>query len=424
MKKYVIQGGKPLTGEVSISGAKNAVVAILTAAVLAESPCVIENIPAISDVKYIAKILESLGALVEEVEPSVLRIDPTNVHSMVVAPEHASRLRASYYFLGALLAKFGKAQVPLPGGCDFGVRPIDLHLKGFESLGASYRLERGVVHLSSEELSGDHIYFDKVTVGATINVMLAAVKAKGLTVIENAAKEPHIVDLANFLNSMGANIMGAGTDIIKIKGVDHLYGTEYSIIPDQIEAGTFMAMAAATHGDVLVKNVIPKHMEPISSKLRRMGVEVTEYDDSIRVRYCGVLKATDVTTRPHPGFPTDMQPQIAAVLCLADGISIVREGVWDSRFKYIDELRRMGADVSVNERVAVIKGIDHFVGAPVRAVDLRAGAAVVIAALAAEGVSEIENVRYIERGYERIVQKLRNLGADIECVTVEEEALV
>ena len=332
MKKYVIQGGKPLTGEVSISGAKNAVVAILTAAVLAESPCVIENIPAISDVKYIAKILESLGALVEEVEPSVLRIDPTNVHSMVVAPEHASRLRASYYFLGALLAKFGKAQVPLPGGCDFGVRPIDLHLKGFESLGASYRLERGVVHLSSEELSGDHIYFDKVTVGATINVMLAAVKAKGLTVIENAAKETAHRRFGKLLELDGREYYGRRHRYHQDQRGGSPLRDRIFIIPDQIEAGTFMAMAAATHGDVLVKNVIPKHMEPISSKLRRMGVEVTEYDDSIRVRYCGVLKATDVTTRPHPGFPTDMQPQIAAVLCLADGISIVREGVWDSRF--------------------------------------------------------------------------------------------
>lgn len=421
MNKYIIQGGKPLQGEVWIGGAKNAVVAILTAAVLAEGPCVIDNIPAISDVRYIIKILESLGATVERLNDNTLRIDPTGVNTHVVSAELASRLRASYYFLGALLAKFGKAEVPLPGGCDFGVRPIDLHLKGFETLGAHNRLERGVVHLNTEGLVGDRIYFDKVTVGATINVMLAAVRASGQTVIENAAKEPHIVDLANFLNSMGANIMGAGTDVIKIKGVDHLYGTEYSIIPDQIEAGTYMAMAAATKGDVLVRNVIPKHMEPISSKLRRMGLEVTENDDSIRVRYVGKLLATDITTRPHPGFPTDMQPQIAAVLCLAEGISIVREGVWDSRFKYIDELRRMGADVSVNERVAIIKGIHHYFGAPVRAVDLRAGAAVVIAALAAEGTSQIENVRFIERGYERFVQKLTDLGANIQSVPIEED---
>lgn len=420
LEKYIVQGGHGLAGEVNISGAKNAVVAILTATVLAEGPCLIDNIPNISDVKYMIMILEGIGATVEHVSPSALKIDTSTIKTHEVAEDLAHKMRASYYFLGALLARFNRAEVPLPGGCNFGVRPIDLHLRGFESLGASYVLENGNVILNADQLVGDHIYFDKVTVGATINVMLAAVKAKGQTIIENAAKEPHIVDLANFLNSMGANIMGAGTDVIKIRGVDQLHGTEYSIIPDQIEAGTYMAAAAATRGNVLVKNIIPKHMESISSKLRRMGLEITEYDDAIRVRYVGQLIATDVTTRPHPGFPTDMQPQIATVLCLADGTSIVKEGVWDNRFKYLDELRRMGARVSVSDRIAIIQGIDHFTGARVAAVDLRAGAAMVIAALAAHGTTEITNIRFIERGYEQIVAKLQALGANIERVATEE----
>lgn len=420
MEKYIVQGGQRLSGEVTISGAKNAVVAILTATVLAEGVCVIENIPNISDVKYMIMILEGIGATIEYVTPSTMRIDTTNIQTYEVSEDLAHKMRASYYFLGALLARFNRANVPLPGGCNFGVRPIDLHLRGFETLGASYTMENGNVLLDSQGLVGDHIYFDKVTVGATINVMLAAVKAKGQTIIENAAKEPHIVDLANFLNSMGANIMGAGTDVIKIRGVDHLHGTEYSIIPDQIEAGTYMAVAAATRGNVLVKNIIPKHMESISSKLRRMGLEITEYDDAIRVRYVDRLIATDVTTRPHPGFPTDMQPQISAVLCLATGTSIVKEGVWDNRFKYLDELRRMGARVSVSDRIAIIQGIDTFTGARVAAVDLRAGAAMVIAALAAQGTTEITNIRFIERGYENIVEKLKQLGANIERIAAKE----
>ncbi len=416
MDKYVVVGGQPLQGEIVVSGAKNAVVAILTATVLAEDVCVIENVPNISDVKYMVMILEGIGAKITRVDETTLRIDTSTVDTFEVSRELAHTMRASYYFLGALLARFNKAEVPLPGGCNFGVRPIDLHLRGFESLGANYNLEAGNVILNADGLVGTEIYFDKVTVGGTINVMLAAVKAKGQTIIENAAKEPHIVDLANFLNSMGANIMGAGTDMIRIRGVEKLHGSEYSIIPDQIEAGTYMAAAAAAGGDVLVKNIIPKHMESISSKLRAMGVELTEYDDAIRVCRTGEMKATNITTRPHPGFPTDMQPQITAVLCLAKGTSIVKEGVWDNRFKYLDELRGMGAQVSVSDRIAVVQGIDHFIGAPVAAVDLRAGAAMIIAALAAKGTTEISNVRFVERGYDRIVEKLRGVGADIQKV--------
>lgn len=413
MEKYVVEGGHALSGAVSISGAKNAVVAILTATVLAEDVCIIDNVPNISDVKYMIMILEGIGATVERLDEQTLRIDTTNLYTHEISEELASKMRASYYFLGAFLARFNQAKVPLPGGCDFGVRPIDLHLRGFESLGASYTVSNGNVVLQAEKLHGDRIYFDKVTVGATINVMLAAVKAKGQTVIENAAKEPHIVDLANFLNSMGANIMGAGTDSIRIRGVEKLHGSEYSIIPDQIETGTYMAMVAAAGGDVLIENVIPKHMESITSKFRAMGCSITEYDDAIRIGRDGALNATNVTTRPHPGFPTDMQPQITAVLCLAKGTSVVKESVWDNRFKYLDELRRMGAQVSVSDRIAIVQGIDCYQPALVQAVDLRAGASMIIAALAADGVSEINNIRFVERGYESIVAKLQSLGAKI-----------
>ncbi len=423
MEKYIINGGKPLVGEVEISGAKNAVLAILTAVVLSDEPCTIENIPNISDVAIMVRILKDLGAKIKVVNKSTLIIDPTNLSNLEIPYESAKLMRASYYFLGALLGKFKKAKVALPGGCNFGVRPIDLHLKGFKSLGASYSIEYGMVDLHADKLIGSRIYFDNVSVGATINVILASVKAKGTTIIENAAKEPHIVDLANFLNSMGANIMGAGTDVIKIRGVESLHGSEYSIIPDQIEAGTYMVMAAATKGDILVKNVTPKHLESISNRLERMGIEITEYDDSVRVKYVGKLEKVNVKTRPHPGFPTDMQPQITALLALANGTSIVVEGVFDNRFQYVSELSRMGADISADGKTAVVEGIAHYTAAQVKALDLRAGAAVIIAALCAEGTSEIEDIKYVERGYADIILKLKNMGANIKKVGIPENVL-
>ncbi len=422
MEKYVIHGGRPLQGKVTISGAKNAAVGILPATILAEGPCVIENVPNISDVGVILEILREMGAEVKTLDRSTVEIDTTNISVPEVPYELAKHMRASYYFLGALLGRFRRAKVSLPGGCNFGVRPIDQHLKGFQSLGADYSLEYGMIDVRADQLTGARVYFDVVTVGATINVMLAAVKAKGMTIIENAAKEPHIVDLANFLNSMGANIMGAGTDVIKIRGVDHLFGAEYSIIPDQIEAGTYMVAAAATKGDVLVQNVIPKHLESITAKLQKIGVEVTEFDDAVRVRYTGPLQKTNIKTRPHPGFPTDMQPQIVALLCLAQGTSLVTEGVWENRFKYVDELRRMGADIAVEGRVAIIEGIDCFTAAPVRATDLRAGAAMVIAALTCDGITEIEDIYHVERGYEEIVEKIRGLGGDMKKIVMPDPA--
>ena len=418
MDKFVINGGNRLVGEVEISGAKNAAVAIIPATILAEGPCRIENLPNISDVSISFDILREMGATVKTINKNTVEIDTTHVSNPVVPYEMAKHMRASYYFLGALLGRFKRASVAMPGGCDFGVRPIDQHLKGFKSLGAEYSIDYGMIDVTADQLIGSQVYFDVVSVGATINVLLAAVRAKGLTIIENAAKEPHIVDLANFLNSMGAEIMGAGTDVIKIRGVDHLRSTSYSIIPDQIEAGTYMVMAAATKGDVLVKNVIPKHLESITAKLEKMGVEVTEYDDSVRVVTNGKLQKTSVKTLPHPGFPTDMQPQITTLLTLAEGTSIVTEGVWDNRFKYVDELRRMGADISVDGKVAVIEGCGSLTAAPVRATDLRAGAAMVIAALAAQGTTEIEDIYHIERGYEEIVNKLRSLGADIKKISI------
>ena len=423
MEKYVINGGTSLYGEVPISGAKNAVVAILAATILADTPCIIDNIPNISDVSILTSILHEMGASIRVINKHKLEIDTSRVRTPEVPYEQARRMRASYYFMGSLLGKFSDARVPLPGGCNFGVRPIDLHLKGFKALGAEWNLEYGIVNISAQKLTGASIYLDMVSVGATINIMLAAVKAQGTTVIENAAREPHIVDLANFLNSMGANIMGAGTDTIKIRGVRELHGVEYSIIPDQIEAGTYMVMAAATRGDLLVRNVIPKHLEPISSKLRKMGVAVEEYDDAVRVRYQGSLRACDIKTLPHPGFPTDMQPQITTLLCLAEGTSIVKEGVWDNRFRYVDELRRMGADISVDGRVAVVTGIPAFQAAPVKAVDLRAGAAMVIAALAADGTTEIEDIFHVERGYEDLESKLRAIGADVRKISAPDRVL-
>lgn len=413
MERFVIKGGRRLTGEVSISGAKNAVVAIIPAVILADGPCVLENIPQISDVSISLRILYEMGADVKQLGRGVYRIDATGITDPVVPYELARLMRASYYFLGTLLGKFGRARVSMPGGCYLGDRPIDQHLKAFSSLGAACTLENGMIDIYADTLIGSQIYFDKITVGATINAILAAVKATGLTVIENAAKEPHIVDLANFLNSMGADIMGAGTDVIKIRGVRHLRGTEYAVIPDQIEAGTYMVAAAATRGNVLVKNVIPKHLESITARLSKIGVNVEEFDDSIRISVDGPLVKTSVKTMPHPGFPTDMQPQISALLCLAEGTSIITEEIWGNRFRYVDQLRRMGADISVEGKVAVIEGVGKLQGAPVTAPDLRAGAALVIAGLAASGITEIDDIYHIERGYENIESKLRALGADI-----------
>ena len=423
MEKYIIHGGARLTGEVEISGAKNAVVAILPATILCEEPCIIENIPNISDVTSTVDILSEMGAKITVLNKHTLEIDASGIYLSEVPYSMARRMRASSYFMGALLGRFHHSKVPLPGGCDFGVRPIDQHLKSFSALGAEYSVESGVVVLNAEKLTGAHIYFDIVTVGATTNAMLASVLAEGMTVIENAAKEPHIVDLANFLNAMGADIMGAGTDVIKVRGVKRLHSATHSIIPDQIEAGTYMVAAAATRGDVLVRGVIPKHLESITSKLMSIGVSVTEYDEAIRVVGDKPYKKANVKTMPHPDFPTDMQPQIAVLLCLAEGTSLLTEGVWDNRFRYVDELRRMGAQISVDGRVAIIEGISHFSGAPVKATDLRAGAAMIIAGLAATGTTEIEDVRYVERGYENIEGKLRALGADIKKITIPDQAV-
>lgn len=417
MDKIYINGGKPLHGEVTVSGAKNAAVAILPAVILAQDVCRVENIPNISDVTMMIRILHQLGAKITKVDENIYDIDSSTINSYVVSHDMTKHLRASYYLIGSLLARFGRAKVAMPGGCNFGVRPIDQHIKGFEILGSTVTLkENAMIDVEAPNLTGGLVYLDMVSVGATINLMLAAVKAKGLTIIENAAKEPHIVDLANFLNSMGANIMGAGTDVIKIRGVERLHGTNYAVIPDQIEAGTFMIAAAATKGDVLIKNVIPKHLESITKKLEKIGVNIEQFDDSIRVWVDGPLVKTSVKTTPHPGFPTDMQPQIATLLTLAEGTSIVTEGVWEQRFRYVDELRRMGADISVDGKVAVIEGTGRLMGAPVKACDLRAGAALIIAGLAASGITEIEDIYHIERGYDCMEGKLRSLGADIEKV--------
>ena len=418
MTKYMIRGGKPLFGEVEISGAKNAAVAILPAALLVDGVCRIENIPQISDVQLLLKILAELGAGVRAINPHTVEIDCTHIRSTRTSYELARRIRASYYLIGSLLGRFNRAEVAMPGGCNFGVRPIDQHIKGFTALGADVVVEGGFIHASCQapRLHGASIYLDMVSVGATMNIMMAAVLAEGNTVIENAAKEPHIVDLANFLNSMGANIRGAGTDTIKIQGVSHLRGGTYAIIPDQIEAGTYMAAVAATGGQILVKNIIPKHMDCITAKLQECGVEVEEREDTLLVRRSEPLHKTNVKTMPYPGFPTDMQPQITTVLSLAEGTSLVTESVWNNRYRYVDELKRMGATIQVDDKTAVVQGVDHLTGAPIQACDLRAGAALVIAALAAQGESEISCVQYIERGYERIVDKLRALGADIRVV--------
>ena len=419
----MIHGGKPLHGEVEISGAKNAAVAILPAALLVDGVCRIENVPDISDVTMILGIMKDLGANVRTINPTTVELDCSKVYKQNVPYELARQIRASYYLIGALLGRFGRAEVPPPGGCDLGVRHIDQHLKGFSAMGAEIQVENGFIHAASPtgRLHGAQVYLDVVSVGATMNILIAAALADGLTIIENAAKEPHIVDLANFLNSMGADIMGAGTDVIKVRGVEKLKGGCYSIIPDQIEAGTYMTAVAAAGGEVRINNVIPKHLDCITAKLVEMGVDIKEEGDALIVRREGKLTSTNVKTMPYPGFPTDMQPQIAAVLCLAEGTSILNEGVWDNRYRYADEFRRMGANIQVNGKVAVIEGVRALTGAPVCACDLRAGAAMIVAGLAANGVTEIDQVYHIERGYEGIVQKLSKLGADIHEEVIPEE---
>ena len=422
MTKYIVQGGHPLFGEVRISGAKNAAVAIIPAALLVDGVCRIENIPQISDVTALLKILEQLGANVRFLNRSSVEIDCRHISTTQVSQELAHKIRASYYLIGALLGRFGEVEVSMPGGCNFGgVRPIDQHVKGFVAMGAEVR-EGDFICAKAEggRMKGANIYLDVVSVGATMNIMMAAALAEGTTVIENAAKEPHIVDLANFLNSMGADIKGAGTDTIRIFGVDKLHGGSYAIIPDQIEAGTYMAAVAACGGQVLVRGIIPKHMDCITAKLQEMGVQVEEQDDTLLVRRSGKLHRANVKTLPYPGFPTDMQPQITVALCLAEGTSMVTEGVWDNRYRYVGELTRMGAQIRVEGRSAVVEGVEHLNAASVQAYDLRAGAAMVIAALAAEGTSEVSNVHYIERGYEDIIEKLRSIGAQIESVECEE----
>lgn len=418
LEKLLIKGGNPLKGKVYISGAKNAAVAIIPAALLSDGVCRIENIPNISDVSVLLQILSGLGAKVRYINKSTVEIDPKGVNTHIVTYEMTRKTRASSYFMGAMLGRFKKAKVALPGGCDFCARPLDLHEKGFAALGANVEKNDGMLDLSADRLVGTSIYMDTVSVGATINIMLAAVKARGRTIIENAAKEPHIVDLANFLNSMGADIRGAGTDVLKISGVSHLGSTTYSIIPDQIEAGTYMVAAAATGGDVTICNVIPKHLESITAKLEETGVTIEEGDECVRVYRNGPLKKCNIKTQPHPGFPTDMQPQMVTLLTIAEGTSMVTEAVWDSRFKYIEYLDRMGAKIKVDGKVAVIEGVEKLKSAPVRTVDLRAGAAMIIAGLVAEGVTEIENIHLIDRGYENYVEKFSALGADIERINI------
>ena len=424
MDNFVINGGHELFGEINISGAKNAAVAIIPAALLAEDTVRIENIPQISDVQLIIEILSRMGAQIKVVNKNTLDIDTTNINYQSVPYELTSHFRASYYLIGAMLGRFSKAEVALPGGCDFGVRPIDQHVKGFKMLGSQVDIIDGVVCAKADKLVGTPIYMDVVSVGATINIMLAAVKARGLTVIENAAKEPHIVDLANFLNSMGADVRGAGTDVIKIRGVEKMHGCTYSIIPDQIEAGTYMVAAAACGGDVLIKNVIPKHLESISAKLEEAGAEVIEYDDAVRVTRFKALTKCNVKTMPHPGFPTDMQPQMAVLLSIANGTSILSESVWDNRFQYVQQLLRMGADIQVDGKVAVIVGVPKLDGVTVRATDLRAGAAMIIAGLVADGTTTVEDTIYVERGYEDVVEKFASIGADIRRVAVKEDSAV
>ena len=416
MEKFVIHGGRPLVGEVTISGAKNAAVAILPATILAADKCIIENLPSISDVAASLDILSAMGARVRVLDKHTAEVDTSHICTTSVPDELSRQMRASYYFLGALLGRFGKGTVAMPGGCYLGPRPIDQHLKAFTALGAEDVVDNGMIEVSAPVLRGEEIFFDTVSVGATINAMLAAVMADGLTVLENVAKEPHIVDVANFLNTMGADVRGAGTDVIKVHGVRRMHGCTYTIIPDQIEAGSYMVGAAITGGNVLIKNVIPKHLEPITSKLEKAGAHVEEYDDSVRVSRTGDIEPLNIKTMPHPGFHTDMQPLMSVLLTLAKGTSIITEGIWENRFRYVDELVRMGVNIQVAGRVAVIEGVQELLPAPMRATDLRAGAAMIMAALAADGVSEITEISHIERGYEDIAEKLRGLGADIRRI--------
>ena len=416
MEQYVIKGGNPLVGEVEIGGAKNAALAILAAAVMTDDAVVIENMPDVRDTNVMLQAMESIGVKVERVDRHTVRINAKNVKGHIIEDDYIKKIRASYYLIGALLGKYKEAEVSLPGGCNIGSRPIDQHLKGFRALGAKVDIAHGMIIAKADTLKGNHIYLDVVSVGATINVMLASVMAEGITIIENSAKEPHVVDVANFLNSMGANIKGAGTDVIRVRGVEKLHGTEYAIIPDQIEAGTFMFAAAVTKGDVTVKNVIPKHLESISAKLLEIGCEVEESDDAVRVVAAKPLTHTHVKTLPYPGFPTDMQPQITVALALSSGTSIVTESIFENRFKYVDELTRMGANIKVEGNTAIIDGVTRYTGASITAPDLRAGAALVLAGLVAEGFTTIDDIRYIERGYEDFEVKLRSLGAQIEKV--------
>ncbi len=421
MEQYVIKGGNPLVGEVEIGGAKNAALAILSAAVMTDETVTIENLPNVRDINVLLNAIQEIGAKVDRLDAHTVKINGSFIRDLNVDNEFIRKIRASYYLIGALLGKYKRAEVALPGGCDIGSRPIDLHMKGFRALGANVDIRYGLVMASAEKLVGTHIYLDKVSVGATINIMMAASLAEGKTIIENAAKEPHVVDVANFLNSMGARIRGAGTDVIRIVGVEKLHKTEYSIIPDQIEAGTFMLAAAATKGDVTVKNVIPKHLEAISAKLLEIGCEVEEFDDAVRVVASKPLRHTQVTTLPYPGFPTDMQPQMAVVLGISGGTSTVTESIFENRFKYVDELTRMGASIKVESNIAIINGVDQYTGARVNAPDLRAGAALVIAGLAAEGITIVDDIYYIERGYEEFEKKMSALGALIEKVGTEKE---
>ena len=417
MEKIVINGRRPLNGEVYVSGAKNAAVAVVPAALLIEGSCRIENVPDIKDTKILEETLSRLGAGITFEDKNTLLIDSSGVNTYKASYEMIKSMRASYYLLGALLGRFGRAEVALPGGCDFGFRPMDQHIKGFEAMGAQVMIEHGIIKLSADKLVGSQIYLDVISVGATINLMLAAVRAEGTTTIENAAKEPHVVDVANFLNASGANIKGAGTDVIKIKGVQRLKGgAVHSIIPDMVEAGTFMIAAAATYGDVTVRNLIPKHMESLSAKLVEMNINVIEGEDWIRVAGDKKILKANIKTLPYPGFPTDLHPPATVLLCLADGTSTITEGIWPSRFQYVDELKRMGAHIKVEGSIAVVEGPCRLSGAPVNAIDLRAGAAVVIAGLTAEGTTEVHNIKYIDRGYEDFVGKLKNLGADIKRV--------
>lgn len=421
MEQYVIKGGNPLYGEVEIGGAKNSALAILAAAIMTDETVTIDNLPNVRDINVLLQAIEEIGAHVERVDIHKVKINGSFIRGVNVDNEFIRRIRASYYLIGALLGKYKHAEVALPGGCDIGSRPIDLHMKGFRSMGADIDIAHGLVIARAKELKGTHIYMDKVSVGATINIMMAAAMADGKTVIENAAKEPHVVDVANFLNSMGANIRGAGTDVIRIVGVEKLHATEYSVIPDQIEAGTFMFAVAAAGGNVLVKNVIPKHLEATTAKLLEVGCQVEEFDDSVRVISDGHLKHTQVTTLPYPGFPTDMQPQMAVLLGIAEGTSTVTESIFENRFKYVDELTRMGADIKVESNIAIINGVKRYTGARVNAPDLRAGAALVIAGLAAEGITVVDDIYYIQRGYEALEEKLTKIGAKIARVEDEKE---